>query len=196
VDSIVKNFAVFRIDGYYPAFCSSGYKIVPGYTHHTVVTDILGPVGIAKADTCVTVNNNVALNDAILSIVPDKDRPAPLASPAVYAYKNVIAYCPAFGIHHVNPADVVSVECLGCVGFVIGESFRPVVIEKAVLNPAILRPNRLAVLFRNLDSLDTPLPDVVNNAIVYGQVMNSGLGVDFEAVPLDVLDRQISNRHT
>jgi len=128
--------------------------------------------------------------------VPKKDSPAPLASPAVYAYKDVIAYCPAFGIHHINPADVVSIERFDCVPFVVGEPFRPVVIEKAVLYPAVLRPNRLAVHFRHFDSLDTPLPDVVDNAIVYGQVMDSGLGVDFETVPLDVLYRQISNRHT
>ena len=81
------------------------------------------------------------------------------------------------------------------VGVVVRELLRPVVVEQAILHAAVLGPQSLAIVCRHADALDSSLPDVVDDAVVNRQPLHIMIGVDLEAVPLDVLDCEVGDRH-
>ena len=157
-----------------------------------MVLDPVGAVGVAQLQPDVAIDNHIAFDDAVPRVEPEEDRPPPLTGPALDAHEDVVADHPVLGVHHVDARDVIA---LGDVRLVVVEPLGPVVVEQAVLDPALLRPDRRAILRRHLDALDPALPDVVNDAVVDRQPLDVRLGVDLEPVPLDVLNGQVRHGH-
>ena len=154
--------------------------------------DSVGAMRVAQLHAHVAIDDDVPLDDAVPGVEPEEDGAAPFPGPALNPDEHVVADDPVLGIHHIDTGDVVA---LGDIRLIVLEPLGAVVVEQAILNAAALRADRRPILRRDLDTLDAPLPDIVNDAVVNRQVLDVGLGVDLEAVPLDVLNGQVSHGH-
>jgi hypothetical protein len=110
------------------------------------------------------------------------------------AKEDIVAYRPVDRILDVNPANVIPIEGIGRIGLVIRELFGTIIVKEAILNAAFPRPPS-AFLLRHGWGLYTPLPDIVDDAVVNRRLFRSSVGIDFEPVPLDVPNSQVRDRN-
>jgi len=192
VDGVVHDLTVTRVGRDDARLGRAGDEVVAHDAARAMDLDPVGAVRVAQLHTHVAIDDHVALDEAIAGVEPEEDRTASFAGAALNPDEDVIADDPVLRVHHVDARDVIAV---GDVVRVVAELLGPVVVEQAVLNAAALGPDRRAILGRDLDALNAPLPDIVNDAVVDRQVLDVRLGVDLEAVPLDVLNRQVGHRH-
>lgn len=192
VNGVVQDTAVPGIGCHNPGLGRPGDEIVSRHATTAMKLDPVGAMWITQLQSHVTIDDHVPLDDAALRIKPQEDRPPPLAGTALNPHEDIVTDDPVFGIHHIDTRDVVA---LGNIRLVIRESLRSIVVEQAILNPALFRTSRLAIQRGHLDAFDPALPDVVNDTVVDGQPLNVRLRIDLETVPLDVLDGQIGHGH-
>lgn len=190
VNGVIENLAVFRIYRHDSCLRSTRDEIISRDAADAMVRRFTVTVRIAELQADVTVDNNIALDNAVPRIVPDENGAPPLERPALNANKNIVAYNPVGGVHHVNPRDVIAF----CnIRRVVAKALRSVVIKQAVLYPALFRPLGRAILLRDLHPFDTALPDIVNDTVIDGQVLDVRIGIYLKAVAPDVLYGQIRN---
>ena len=103
------------------------------------------------------------------------------------AKEDIVADRPVDRILDVNPANVISIESIDCIGLVIRELLGTIIVKEAILNAAFPRSPSPFFLWHGR-CLDTSLPNVVNDAVVNRRLFRTSVGIDLEPVPLDVPD--------
>ena len=120
--------------------------------------------------------------------MPDENGASSFIRPSLNPHKYIIADNPVFCVHYVDAGYVVSF----CnISRVVAQAFRPVIVKQAVLHSALFRTNHSAILFWNFYSFDSPLPYIVNDAVVDSQLLNIRIGVNLKAIPLDILNGEV-----
>lgn len=195
MNAIVHDAAIAGVIGKDAVFRAPHHEVIAHDAPRGMDGDIGRAVGVAQANARVAIDDHIALDDAILGIVPEEDRTPALAGTPLDAHEHVVGDHPAPGEHHVDAADVVAIEGIRPVAGIVGELLGPIVVEQAVLHAAIGGAKLLAALGGHGRPFDAPLPDVVDHAVVDAHAVGTKIGVDLQSVGPDVLDGQVRNRY-
>ena len=95
--------------------------------------------GVAEGDADVAIDEDVTLDQAIVTFLGDVDCPASFAGPPVDFHEDVVADGPTVSVLDVYAADVIAVVALGGIRFIVGESFGAIVVKQTELDTAVTR---------------------------------------------------------
>ena len=110
-----------------------------------VPTCLFVTVVVSQADAAVAVDDHVAFHHAILRLVPQEYCPPALPGAAVNADEHVVTNDPPFGEHGVDAANVVAAKRVRRVGRIVCVLLGAIVVEQAVFDTTIRRPDFAAV---------------------------------------------------
>ena len=138
VHRVVGYDAVLGMAGENPCLVAASHEIVANDA-----VDAVEPVAtegrVAKGDAHVAIDEDVALDQAIVTLFGDIDCSSSLASSPLDLYEDVVADGPAMGVFDVYAADVIAVEAFWSIRFIVGESFGAIVLKQAELDTAVTR---------------------------------------------------------